>query len=88
MFNLVEKTDEELAEERSEEAQLLGMISVEQWRDVLKVNARATVLELAAACGWPAVTRFLWFIDGAASGVEIDAAMLSEVREVLLGEMK
>ena len=84
MFDLVEKTDEELAEEHSEEAQLLGMISVMQWRDVLKVNARATVLELAASRGWPAVTQFLLFIDGAASGEEIDAAMLSEARDILL----
>ena len=84
MFNLVEKTDEELAEERSEEAQLLGMISVEQWRDVLKVNARAMVLEIAASRGWHAVSKFLWFIDGAASGVEIDAAMLAEAREIFL----
>ena len=83
-FDLVEKSDEELAEERSEEAQLLGMISVEQWRDVLKVNARAMVLEIAASRGWHAVSKFLWFIDGAASGVEIDAAMLSEARELLL----
>ena len=43
--------------------------------DVLKVKARATVLELAAAGGWPSVSRFLWFIDGAAEGVQFDADM-------------
>lgn len=85
MFDLEDKTDEELAEEHSEEAQLLGLISVAQWRDVLKVNARATVLELAAHSGWPAVERFLWFIEGAASGAEIDAAMVQEARGVILG---
>lgn len=84
MFDLEEKTDEELAEERSEEAQLLGMITVEQWRDVLRVEGRALVLELAAARGWPAVSRFLDFIKGASSGLDFDAATLAEAREILL----
>ena len=54
-FNLVEKNDEELAAELEDNAELLGLISPDEWRDVLKVKARATVLELAAAGGWPAV---------------------------------
>lgn len=84
MFDLEEKTDDELAEEHSEEAQLLGMISVEQWRDVLRVEGRALVLELAAARGWPAVARFLDFVKGASSGLDFDAATLAEAREILL----
>lgn len=84
MFDLEEKTDEELAEEHSEEAQLLGIISVEQWRDVLRVEGRALVLELAAARGWPAVTKFLDFVKGASSGIDFDAETLSEAREILL----
>ena len=57
-FNLVEKDDEELAAELEDSAELLGLISPDEWRDVLKVKARATVLELAAAAGWPAVKSF------------------------------
>ena len=67
-FNLVEKDDEELAAELEDSAELLGPISPDEWRDVLKVKARATVLELAAAAGWPAVKKFLTFIDGCRDG--------------------
>ena len=79
-----EKTDEELSREQSEDAELLGLISVDEWRDVLRVQARGVVLELAAAGGWLAVARFLWFIRGAAQGVEIDAAMVQEARGLIL----
>ena len=59
-FDLAEeKTDEELSREQSEDAELLGLISVDEWRDVLRVQARGVVLELAAAGGWLAVARFL-----------------------------
>ena len=71
-FNQAEKDDQEIASEAVEDAQLLGLLTVQQWRDVLKVKARATVLELAAAGGWPSVSRFLWFIDGAA---EVSSSM-------------
>lgn len=67
-FQQEETTDEELAAQQVESAELLGLLTVEQWRDVLKVKARATVLELAAAGGWWAVSKFLHFIEGAASG--------------------
>ena len=84
-FDLVEKTDEEIAQEHTEGAELLGLISVDEWRDVLRVQARGVVLELAAAGGWSAVARFLWFIRGAAQGVAIDAAMVQEARVLILG---
>ena len=86
-FNQAEKDDQEIASEAVEDAQLLGLLTVQQWRDVLKVKARATVLELAAAGGWPSVSRFLWFIDGAAEGVQFDADMLAEARALLMGGM-
>ena len=50
----------------------------------LMVKARATVLELAAAGGWSSVSRFLWFIEGAAEGVQFDPPMLAEARALLL----
>ena len=50
-FGLAEKNDEELAAELEDNAELLGLLTPDQWRDVLKVKARATVLELAASGG-------------------------------------
>lgn len=84
MFSIEEATDEELATRVEETALLLGLLTVDQWRDVLKVDARATVLEIAARSGWPEVQRYLWFIKDAHKGVEFDRAMLTEARELLL----
>lgn len=84
MFAIEETTDEELATKVEESAVLLGLLTVDQWRDVLKVDGRATVLEIAARSGWYEVQRFLWFIEGAAKGVLLDRAILSEVRVLLL----
>lgn len=87
-FYLDEKTDDELANEKEDRAVLLGLLSVDQWRDVLKVDARSTVLELAAHSGWDAVQTFLYVIkdahapDKLACPVTLD--MVSEARELLL----
>ena len=87
-FNLVEKDDEELAAELDDNAELLGLIAPDEWRDVLKVKARATVLELAAAAGWPAVKKFLTFIDGCRDGVyDYDDAMVAEARQLIMDGM-
>jgi hypothetical protein len=86
-FAIDESTDEELSNKVEERAVLLGLITVDQWRDVLKVDARATVLEIAARSGWPEVQRFLWFIEGAHKGAQLDSAMLAEARELLLPPM-
>jgi hypothetical protein len=85
LFAIEETTDEELATKVEESAVLLGLLTVDQWRDVLKVDGRATVLEIAARSGWHEVQRFLWFIEGAAKGVPLDRAMLAEARGLLLG---
>jgi hypothetical protein len=84
MFAIEEATDEELSTRVEEEAVLLGLLTIDQWRDVLKVDARATVLEIAARSGWHEVQRFLWFIEGAGKGVQFDKSMLSEARSLLL----
>jgi len=87
-FYLDEKTDDELANDKEDRAVLLGLLSVDQWRDVLKVDARSTVLELAAHSGWDAVQNFLYIIkdahapDKLACPVTLD--MVSEARELLL----
>ena len=87
-FNQAEKDDQELAAEIEDSADLLGQITPDQWRDVLRVKARATVLELAAAAGWPAVQKFLTFIDGCRDGVyEYDEAMVAEARQLIMDGM-
>jgi hypothetical protein len=85
MFAIEEASDEELATRVEESAVLLGLLTVDQWRDVLRVDGRATVLEIAARAGWHEVQRYLWFIEGAAKGVQLDREMLSEARTLLLG---
>lgn len=77
-------SDEELAERAEEEAELMGYLTYEQWRDVLKVDARALVLEIAAKRSWYEVTRFLDVIEGAHTGTVIPPGLLVEVREILL----
>jgi hypothetical protein len=85
LFAIEETSDEELATRVEETAVLLGLLTVDQWRDVLKVDGRATVLEIAARAGWPEVQRYLWFIEGAGKGVHFDREMLAEARTLLLG---
>lgn len=87
-FNQAEKEDQELAAEIEDSAELLGQILPDQWRDVLKVKARATVLELATSAGWPAVQKFLAFLDGCRDGVyEYDQAMVAEARQLIIEGM-
>lgn len=58
----VEASDQELAERVEEEAALLGTLTLDQWRRVLKAprkDTRGLLLEVAAAGGWLAVETFL-----------------------------
>lgn len=87
-FAIEEASDEELSTRVEEEAVLLGLLTVDQWRDVLKVDGRATVLEIAARSGWHEVERYLWFIEGAHKGVVFDKEMLGEARSLLLKELQ
>lgn len=70
-------SDEELATELEEDAELLGSLSIEQWKDVLAIDGRGLVLLVAARGGWSDVVRLLSVIDGAADGVWIDPADLA-----------
>jgi len=83
-YAIEESTDDQLAQRVEERAELLGLLTVDQWRDVLKVDGRATVLEVAARSGWEAVTRYLDIIKGAHQGVQLDRDVLAEAREILL----
>jgi hypothetical protein len=58
----VEQTDQELAELVEDEAVLLGILTLEQWRRVLRAprkDTRGLLLEVAAGGGWSAVLTFL-----------------------------
>jgi hypothetical protein len=65
-YQVIDKTDESLASETDDKARLLGMITLEQWRDVLAVEGRAVVLQVASSGGWDAVVLYLVQIQGAA----------------------
>lgn len=67
LYQVADKSDELLASEVDDKARLLGMITVDQWRDVLAVEGRAAVLSIAASSGWDGVTSYLEQIKG--SGV-------------------
>ena len=84
-FFVDEKTDEELAAEKDDRAVLLGLLTVDQWRDVLKVDGRGVLLDIAAKGGWHNVQRYLWLIEGAREGVTIDPEILIEARQLLTG---
>lgn len=45
-FVLVDKSDEELAKEKTEEADILGTLDYEQWREILKSDNRSYFLDL------------------------------------------
>lgn len=50
-----EKTDEQIATEQSEEADVLGLVSTGDWQRVRRYQRRAQLLDAAEGGGWPAV---------------------------------
>lgn len=54
-----ELTDEELAEDQTEAAELLGLLTAEQWRIVRGNDARSELLDAAELLGWPGVELVL-----------------------------
>ena len=64
-YAVTDKTDDVLAAETDDKARLLGMLTVDQWRDVLAVEGRAVVLQVAASGGWGALAVYLDCIKGA-----------------------
>ena len=63
-YQVTEKTDEALAAESDDKARLLGMLTIDQWRDVLAVEGRGAVLSVAASGGWDALAAYLESIKG------------------------
>jgi hypothetical protein len=58
-YAIGELTDEELSAQTDDQARLLGQITLTQWCDVLAVEGRGVVLQLAASGGWDAVAVYL-----------------------------
>lgn len=58
-YGIGEASDEELAAKAEDNAYLLGTITTEQWRDVLRAEAVCLVLQLAEGGGWDAVSLYL-----------------------------
>lgn len=44
-FSIVEKTDEELAKEKVEQADLLGLLTSDQWKEIIRRDQRAQLLD-------------------------------------------
>ena len=63
-YAVTEKSDDLLASEVDDKARLLGMITLDQWRDVLAVEGRAVVLQVASSGGWDSVLVYLEQIQG------------------------
>ena len=63
-FAVEEKDDEQLADEKEELAEVLGQLTIEQWRDVLAVEGRGILLSAACRGGWPLVRAYLEQIKG------------------------
>jgi hypothetical protein len=63
-FAIGESSDEELAAKMEDYAALLGTITLQQWRDVLKVEGRGNLLYVASTGGWDAVAVYLESIRG------------------------
>ena len=65
-YAVTDKTDEVLSAETDDKARLLGLITLDQWRDVLAVDGRGVVLSVAASGGWESVAVYLEQIKGSA----------------------
>lgn len=53
------ETDEAIAAETEEGAELLGLLTPYDWKLVLQADRRAELLQAAESGGWPAVKRFI-----------------------------
>lgn len=62
-FAVEEKNDDQIAQEKEDFAEVLGAITIEQWRDVLAVEGRGVLLSAAARGGWAGVCAYLKQIE-------------------------
>lgn len=70
-------SDEQLADQQIEPAQLLGSLSPDEWRAVRGNDARAELLDAAESGGWPAVLCLL-----ASLGCKLNPYQLDQLRQI------
>ena len=59
-FKLDDLADAELADRVDDDAELLGMVELADWRQVLRAGLRGELLEVASSGGWAAVRLLLY----------------------------
>lgn len=59
MFILEEKTDEELAKEKTEEADLLGLLEYDFWKKILKYEERTKLLDMVEKYGFEQAIKMI-----------------------------
>jgi hypothetical protein len=59
LVGLDDKTDEQLAEEKEDRADLLGLLDADQWRLIIKYQAKSDVLDAAESGGWGAIMTLI-----------------------------
>ncbi|MDO8753662.1 MAG: hypothetical protein Q7J80_07185, partial [Anaerolineales bacterium] len=82
-FAIEETTDDELSTKIEERAVFLGALTVDQWRDVLKVDGRGALLDVAAKAGWQAVQRYLDVIKDVPRGF-LSKSEIDEIRQLVI----
>lgn len=56
---IVDRTDEELAEEERDSAEMLGLLDLSDWKLVREAGKRTQLLDAAESGGWPAVLALI-----------------------------
>lgn len=64
LYAIGEATDEELAAQKDDHAAMLGVVTLDQWRDVVAVDGTGILLMVASTGGWPGVAVYLEGIKG------------------------
>lgn len=59
LVGLEDKQDEQLAEEQTDKADMLGLLDSEQWRLIIKHQSKSDVLDAAENGGWGAVMTLI-----------------------------
>ncbi len=59
LYDIVDKTDQELSEEKTDNADFVGMLDFKQWKKVLSYDYRALVLQLSEERDWGVVLKIV-----------------------------
>lgn len=82
-YAIEDVSDDHLSERIEERAVLLGLLTVDQWREVLKVDGRGALLDVAAKVGWPGVQRYLAVIKDVERGL-LSKSEIDEIRQLVI----